>query len=195
MATALKFDSKKIDRIVKIIANVGDSGGQVRSMREQLVSEFKGAARKPLDKAVADMFRDRFESEFKARSTISESSVGPMTSDATKVATWMPVILGVSAENFAIVGKSWGTLKKFGTQLNKHEGDVDAALATFTKAAKKDYKKSSAAHLKALLGMNDGKFWNAAEKALIVALADLKKIDLGERGTDARNNKLAASAL
>lgn len=195
MTTKLTFDKSKAGRIVSIIANVGDSGGQVRTMRDKLAAEFKGFPRKPLDDAHSAMLRDAFKAEFTARPTVAESSVGPMTSEATKVATWMPVILGLSGENFAIVGKSWATIRKFATQCGKHEGDVDAALAMFTTDAKKDYKRSASAHLKALIGLKDGKFFNAAQKALIVALADNAKIDLGEKGTDARSPKLAASVL
>ena len=84
---------------------------------------------------------------------------------------------------------------KFATAVKDAEGDTTAALAARKAGNRKDYKKPAAAHLKALIGLKEGKFFTPAQKALVVALADSAKIDLGEKGTDARNAKLAASAL
>ncbi len=191
----ITFDKSKASRIAQAIADCADKRALVFSMRERLLVEFKGFGRKPLDDTQAAMVKDALTANITARKTVGESSVGPMVSTALKIATFMPCMLGMEAAKFATVSESYATLAKFATQVKANEGDCDAALAATKAGNRKDYKKSAAAHLKALIGLKDGKFLTPAQKALVVALADSAKIDLGEKGTDARNSKLAASAL
>lgn len=193
MATAIKFDKSKASRIAQAIADCADRRALVLTMRERLLGEFKGLPRKPLGETEAALVRDALQANIEARDTVSESSVGPMVSTAAKIATYMPCILGLEAAKFAVVSESYGTLAKFATAVKDAEGDVNAAIAEFSKGKKTNYKKSAAAHLKALVGLKNGKFLNAAQKALAVALADSLGIDFGEVSTDHRNPKVAAA--
>ena len=195
MATAIKFDKSKASRIAQAVADCADKRALVFTMRDRLLVEFKGFPRKPLGDVEAKLVADALTANIEARKTVSESSVGPMVSTASKIARYMPCMLGLEAAQFATVSESYGTLAKFATAVKKADGDARAALAEFSKGKKADHKKSAAAHLKALLGMKDGKFFSPAQKAAIVAIADSVKIDLGEKGTDARSAKLAASIL
>lgn len=195
MATAIKFDKAKASRIAQAIADCADKRALVFTMRERLLAEFKGLPRKALGETESQLVRDALQANIEARDTVSETSVGPMVSTAAKIATFMPCILGLEAAKFATVSDSYATLAKFATAVKKADGDANTALAEFSKGKKADHKKSAAAHLKALVNLKDGKFFSAAQKAAIVALADSAKIDLGEKGTDARNAKLAASIL
>jgi hypothetical protein len=191
----ITFDKSKASRIAQAVADCADKGGQVRTMRERLVAEFKGLPRKPLDETQEAMVKDALTANITARTTVAPKSVGPMVSTATKIAKWMPCMLGMEVVSFTTVADSYGSLAKFATAVKDAEGDCAAALKARKSDGRKDYKKSAAAHLKALVGLKDGKFFTPAQKALVVALADSAKIDLGEKGTDARNAKLAASAL
>lgn len=174
--SAYKFDKAKSIRIVKIVAEVGDSGTQVQHMRGKLAAEFKGAPARKLDDVAAAMLRDQFKAEFTARTTVAESSVPVMTSECTRVTTWMPVILALSGERFAIAGKSWRNLVRTARALHKCEGDVPKAFAMLEGKGRKDYKKSAAAHLKSLLTLQDGKFLTAAEKSAIRKIAAAHKL-------------------
>lgn len=191
----ITFDKSKASRIAQAVADCADKGGQVQHMRDRLIAEFKGFGRKALDETQEAMVKDALTANISARKTVSEKSVGPMVSTATKIAKWMPCMLGMEAAKFSEVADSYASLAKFATAVKDAEGDTAAALAARKAGNRKDYKKSAAAHLKALIGLKEGKFFTPAQKALVVALADSAKIDLGEKGTDARNAKLAASAL
>jgi hypothetical protein len=173
-----KFDTSKVSQIVKIIANAGDSAGQMLTLRSTLAAQFKGLPRKMLGETETALLKDKFKAEFESRDTIAEKSVGPLTTNATKVARCMPVILGLSSEDYAKVGGSWGSLCKFATQVQSHEGDSDAALAAFVKGKKPDYKKSAAAHFKALFNMRDGKMWTPKQRAAIVEAAGVCGVEL-----------------
>jgi hypothetical protein len=177
MSKAIKFDTSKATKIVRIIGAVADRTSQVRSMREALAGEFKGFPRKPLSDAEYDMVRDAAVKDLTARGTVGEKSIGPMATKQAKVAKWMPVILGISGERLGDIGDNYEKLAAFGTQLNEHAGNVDKALHALQHKAK-DYKKSSATHFKALVGMKEGKFFTPKQKAAIVACAAVCGIDI-----------------
>lgn len=172
MSSTVKFDKSKASRIAQAIADCADKRALVMTMRERLLGEFKGLPRKALDDTQAALVRDAIEANLKARKTVSESSVGPMTSTAAKIARFMPCMLGMEVAKFATISESYATLAKFATAVKAADGDTDAALdATRKKAAKKDYKKAAASHFKALYGMKDGKFFTPKQKSAIVTLA------------------------
>lgn len=195
MATAIKFDKSKASRIAQAVADCADKRALVFTMRDRLLVEFKGFPRRPLSETEAALVRDALHENISARKTVSESSVGPMVSTAAKIAVYMPCMLALEAAQFATVSDSYGTLAKFATAVKKAEGDAAAAIAEFGKKKRANYGKSAAAHLKSLIGLNDGKFLKPGQKALVVALADSLKLDLGEKGTDARSVKLAVAAI
>jgi hypothetical protein len=193
MAMRLVFDKAKAQRIVKIVAAVGDGRTLISNMRTALIAEFKGYPRKALDDVEIAMLRDQFKAEFTQRPTVADSSVGPMTSEHVKVCTYMPLILGMNEAAFEPIGKNWRTLSTFATLVRKHKGNIDLALKDSKGGGRKNYKKSAAVHGKALVNMNDGKFLTPAQKALVIALMDSLGIDLGEQSTDYRDAKAAAA--
>lgn len=178
MTTKVTFDKSKANRIAQAIADCADKRALVFTMRERLLAEFKGLPRKALNEVQSLLVKDALEANLKARKTISETSVGPMLSTASKIATFMPCMLGMEAAKFATVSESYATLAKFATAVKSADGDTDAALTSFRKQAKPNYKKSAAAHFKALYGMHEGKFFNAKQKNLILACASECGIDL-----------------
>lgn len=193
--TEVKFDKARANRIAQAIGDCADKRGLVMSMRQTLVEQYKGLPRKLLTDTQANLVRDAIRENLSARKTISEASLDPMTSTATKIACCMPVMLGMEVGKFAKVSESYEKLAKFATQVRKAEGDCTVALNEFLKGKAKDYAKSAAAHLKSLIGMKNGKFFKPEIKAALVAIADAARLDLGEAGTDARNAKLAAKIL
>ena len=58
------------------------------------------------------------------------------------------------------------------------EGDARSARAEATKPKRKNYKKAAAAHFKALLGMNDGKFFTPKQRGAIVEAAGICGIEI-----------------
>lgn len=192
----ITFDKAKANRIAQAVADCADKGGQVQSMRDRLVVEFKGFPRKPLDETQAALVKDALHANISARKTVSETSVGPMVSTASKIATYMPCMLGMERDDFAGVADSYAALAKFSTAVKAAEGDCEVAMQSLTKAAaKKDYKKSGASHIRALLGMRDGKFLTAEGKALLVAFADYAKLPVGELADEGRSMPKARKAL
>ena len=192
----ITFDKSKASRIAQAISDCADKGGQVLTMKDRLIAEFKGFARKPLDEAQEAMVKDALTANISARKTISEKSVGPMVSTATKIAKWMPCILGLEAAKFNSVADSYASLAKFATAVKAAEGDCTAALdAVQAKAKRKDYPKAAASHIRALLGMKDGKFLTAECKALLVAFADAVKLPVGELADEARSVPKAKKAF
>lgn len=192
----ITFDKSKASRIATAIGDCLDKGGHVSAMKDRLAAEFKGLPRKALDDTQSALVRDAIEANLKARKTVSEASVGPMTSTAAKVAKYMPIMLGMSAEAFAPFADNYERIAKFATALKRADGDVSAATAEMkAKGAKKDYKKSAASHIRALLGMKDGKFLTAEAKALLVGFADYAKLPVGELCDEARSAPKARKAL
>ena len=170
-------NAAKATKIVRIIGAVADRTSQVRSMRGALAAEFKGFARKPLSDDAYNLIRDAAVKDLTARGTVGEKSIGPMATKQAKVARWMPVILGIDAGKLGDIADNYEKLAALGTQLNEHSGDVGKALHAL-QHKRKDYKKSSAAHFKALLGMHEGKFFTPKQKAAIVACAATCNIDV-----------------
>jgi hypothetical protein len=195
-STTIKFDKSKASRIAQAIADCADKRALVFTMRERLLGEFKGIARKPLGEAEAAMVKDALHANISARKTVSEKSVGPMVSTASKIATYMPCMLGMEAAKFATISESYATLAKFATAVKAAEGDTDAALAAVNaKAKRKDYPKAAASHIRALLGMKDGKFLTPECKALLVAFSDAVKLPVGELADEARSVPKAKKAF
>lgn len=188
------FDKAKANRIAQAIADCADKRALVFTMRERLLGEFKGLPRKALDETQAAMVKDALHANISARKTVSETSVGPMVSTASKIATYMPCMLAMEAAKFATVSESYATLAKFATAVKANDGDCDAALAA-AKSKKPDYKKSAASHVRALLGLRDGKFLTAEGKALLVAFADYAKLPVGELADEGRSMPKARKAI
>ncbi len=177
-AVSKMIDKVRATRIASAITDCADHRGAVLTMRERLLSEYKGCGRSPLDKESADLVRDAIETNLRARKTISEKSVGPMTSTAAKIAAYMPCMLALEARDFAKVSDSYAALAKFATAVKRAEGDARSALAEATKPKRKNYKKAAAAHFKALLGMNDGKFFTPKQRGAIVEAAGICGIEI-----------------
>lgn len=192
----ITFDKSKASRIAVAVADCADKGGQVQHMRDRLIAEFKGFGRKPLDDDQTAMVKDALTANISARKTVAETSVGPMVSTAAKIAKWMPCILGMEASKFSEVADSYAALAKFSTAVKDAEGDCTAALAAVSaKAKRKDYPKAAASHIRALLGMRDGKFLTAEAKALLVAFSDAVKLPVGELADEARSVPKARKAF
>lgn len=177
MSKAIKFDTARANRIVKIITAVTDRKSQIRNMREALAAEYKGFPKRMLSEAEYDMLRDAAVKQLEARDTVAEKSVGPMATKQAKVARCMPVILGMSAEKLGDVALNYEKLAALSTQIIEHEGNGERALHAFLHKPK-DYKKSAAAHFKALLGMKDGKFATPKQKGALVECAAIWGIPL-----------------
>lgn len=177
MSNVSKFNVAKATKIVRIIGAVADRTSAVRSMKDALAAEFKGFPRKPLSDEVYNMIRDAAVKDLTERGTVGAKSIGPMATKQAKVARWMPVILGIEPADLGDIGDNYERLAALGTQLNDHSGDVAKALHAL-KHKRKDYKKSSATHFKALVGMNDGKFFTPKQKAAIIACAAECSIDI-----------------
>ena len=190
------FDKSKASRIAVAIGDCLDKGGHVSAMKDRLAAEFKGLPRKALDDTQAAMVRDAIEANLKARKTISEQSVGPMTSTAAKVARFMPIMLGMEAKAFAPYADNYERIAKFATALKRADGVVATAVAEMNaKAARKNYPKAAASHIRALLGMKEGKFLTAEAKALLVAFSDAVKLPVGELADEARSIPKAKKAF
>jgi len=174
-----KFDKSKANRIVRIIGSVADRTSQVRSMREALRAEFKGFPARMLSDADYAMVRDAAVKDLTARGTVGEKSIGPMATKQAKVAQCMPVILHMSADKLGPVADNYEKLAGLATQIIANKGDGAKALHAFLNKPK-DYKRSSAAHFKALLGMKSGKFFTPKQKATIVACAAACSIDVSD---------------
>lgn len=178
MAATVKFDKARANRIAQAISDCADKRALVFTMRERLIGEFKGLPRKPLEDAQAAMVRDAIEQNIKARKTVHPDNVASMTSTASKLAKFMPCILGMEAAKFAAVSESYATIAKFSTAVKNADGDANAAFTTFSKKKAPNYKKSAAAHFKALYGMKEGKFFTPKQKNLILACASECGIEL-----------------
>jgi hypothetical protein len=177
MSNKLKFDVAKAGRIIRIITEVTDRKGQVRNMREALAAEYKGFPRKMLSEAEYSMLRDAAVKQLEARDTVGEKSVGPMATNQAKTARCMPIILGIPADKLGDAVYNYEKLAALSTQIVEHKGNAEKALHAFLHR-KKDYKKSLAAHFKAILGMNDGKFLTPKQKGAVVEAAAVCNIEL-----------------
>jgi hypothetical protein len=195
-STTTTFDKGKASRIAQAVADCADKGGQVRTMRERLLAEFKGMPRRALDDAQTAMVKDALHANISARTTVAPKSVGPMVSTAAKIAKWVPCMLGMETATFTTVADSYAALAKFATAVKDAEGDTDAAQAALkAKAKRKDYPKAAASHIRALLGMKDGKFLTPECKALLVAFSDAVKLPVGELADEARSVPKAKKAF
>jgi hypothetical protein len=177
VSKSTKFDSVKASRIVRIIGAVSNRTAQVRSMREALAVEFKGYPHKMLGDDVYKLVFDAATKALTASGTVGEKSIAPMAVKQAKVAQCMPVILGMNAEKLGPVADSYEKLAGLATQIIAHKGDGAKALHAYINRPK-DYKKSAAAHFKALVGMAEGKFFTPKQKAVIIAAAAECKIDI-----------------
>lgn len=166
--------------IAKIIANATDHGGQMVTMRTLLAAQYKGAPAALLDDTAKALLVDAFTAEYESRKTVKPESVGPLVTNAVKVARCMPVILRAKGEDAEKISGSWGALTKFATKLQKCDGDFGEAMKLVRSEARKgpDYKKSAAAHFKALLNMKDGKFFTPKQRGAIVEAAGVCGIEL-----------------
>jgi len=166
--------------IAKIIANATDHGGQMVTMRGLLAQQYKGAPAQMLDDTAKALLVDAFTAEYESRKTVKPESVGPLVTNAVKVARCMPVILRAKGEDADKVAGSWGALTKFSTKLQKCDGDFAEAMKLVRAEARKgpNYAKSAAAHFKALLNMKDGKMWTPKQKGAIVEAAATCGIEL-----------------
>lgn len=164
--------------IAKIIANATDHGGQILTMRGLLAQQYKGAPDELLDDTAKAMLVDAFTAEYESRKTVKPDSVGPLVTNAVKVARCMPKILRMKGEDAGKVAGSWGTLCKFSTRLQKNDGDVAKSLREFKRKSAPDYKKSAASHFKSLLNMDDGKFFTPKQKGAIVEAAGVCGVEL-----------------
>ena len=173
-----KFTTSTANNIARAVANVTDHGGQIRTLRETLATLYKGAPNAALGETETKMISDAVRAEYESRPTIAEKSVGPLVTNATKVAKWMPVILRVEGKDGAAVAASWASLCKFSTQLGKAEGNVRDALKAFKTQKAPDFTKSAATHFKALINMNDGRHFTAKQKAAIMEAATICGIKL-----------------
>lgn len=178
-----KLTTTLANEIAHTIANATDANGQIVSMRETLMRLYKGAPAQVLGDDETAMLRDAFKRDYGSRKTMKKESVDVAVTNATKVARCMPVILTAEGKVRDEIAGSWDALKRISTQVQKHE-TLKAALVEFRKkaaekeAGKKDYKKSSASHFKAILGMKDGKFWTPKQRGAIVECAALCGIEL-----------------
>lgn len=177
-----KFNMTKsvASSIAKIIANATDHGGQILTMRGLLAAQYKGAPAQLLDDTAKALLVDAFTTEYESRKTVKPESVGPLVTNAVKVARCMPVILRAKGEDADKVSGSWGALTKFATKLQKCEGDFAAAMKLVKAEARKgpNYKKSAAAHFKALVNLNDGKYFTPKQKGALAECAAICGVEL-----------------
>lgn len=172
-----------VNHLAASIVQATDRGGLVMTFREAILEDVGTKALKGrlLDKAEAQRVADACEVMYAKRPTIAKDSIPALVSAAKKLARCAPVIVALEAKPFALVAANIDKLKKFCTQLQKSlDGgeSVADAVAAFTVEKKPDYKKSAAAHLKALIGMTKFKPMDGNAKAALVAVADYLHIGL-----------------
>jgi hypothetical protein len=171
--------------LAESIVNATDRGGQVIAFRDAILKDVgaKGVRGRMLPDADVTRIGDRCEALYRKRPTIASDSVPALVSAARKLARCAPVVCAMEPKQFQTVAANIDKLKKFCTVLQKSFKDgkgVADAVAAFTVEKKADYKKSTAAHLKALIGMTKYKALDANAKAALVAVADYLRIELSE---------------
>lgn len=170
--------------IARDLASVSDSGAAMLSMREHLlkhVGSVKGLRGKPLPDADVARIADELKAEFTARPTISEKSVGPMTSTAAKVARCAPILAAMEPDKFAALN-TWGKVAKFCTALQAAEFDLSKVSM---EAAKADPVKLTVRSLKGILGgKSKHKCHSKGAKAVIALLAMRCGLNMGPIGEE-----------